>query len=84
MVEAPDGQLQGGATEAIPLGIVEKRQRRRWASAAPSLWDRAGFAVACVARAGTYLVGHATRAGVLANAKPASAIAKLFLLHNTG
>jgi hypothetical protein len=83
MVRAPDDQLQGGATQAIPLRIVEERQRRRWSSAASSLWDRADFALACVARAGTYRIGYATRTGVLASAKPASAIGKIFLLHNT-
>jgi hypothetical protein len=67
----------------MPLRIVEERQHRGWPSAAPSLRDRAGFALACVACAGTYRIGYAARARALASSKPASAIVKLCLLHNT-
>jgi len=41
LARAPGGQMQGVATQAMPLCIVEERQRSRCPPAATPLWAAA-------------------------------------------
>jgi hypothetical protein len=65
--------MQGAATQAMPLCIVEERQRRRCPPAAAPLWAEARRPAGCVARSlhttPGMLVARALPAGLRASAK---------------
>jgi hypothetical protein len=50
LARAPGGQMQGAATQAMPLSIVEERQRSRCLPAAAPLWAAARRPAGFVAR----------------------------------
>jgi len=58
LARAPGGQMQGAATQAMPLCIVEERQRRRCPPAAAPLWAEARWLRCSLL---TYHTGYARR-----------------------
>src|SRR5439155_4141905 len=70
---APGGQMQGAATQSMPLRIAEERQRRRCPPAAAPLRAAARRPAGCVARslhtAPGMLVARALPAGLGASSK---------------
>src|SRR6266545_2829978 len=73
LARAPRGRMLGGATQAMPLCIVEERQQRRRPLAAAPLRAAARRPAGCVARslhtATGMLVAHALPAGLGACSK---------------
>ena len=66
LARAPGGQMQGAATQAMSVYIVEERQRRRCPPAAAPLWAEARRPAGCVARS-----LHATAGMLVARVLPA-------------